>query len=64
MKQLRSLRIPAGTLANRNRARLGLAPADLFRAICQALAQATAKDALGRIASCGYSFCSNALVDW
>ena len=32
-------------------------PADLVRAIGQALAQVTAQDALGWFASCGYSFC-------
>jgi transposase len=32
-------------------------PADLLRAIGQALAQVTAQDALGWFASCGYSFC-------
>ncbi len=32
-------------------------PADLIRAIGQALAQVTAKDALGWFVSCGYSFC-------
>jgi transposase len=32
-------------------------PADLVRAIGQALAQVTASDALGWFASCGYSFC-------
>jgi transposase len=32
-------------------------PADLLRAIGQALAQVTAKDALGWFVSCGYSFC-------
>jgi transposase len=32
-------------------------PADLVRAIGQALAQVTAKDALGWFVSCGYSFC-------
>jgi transposase len=32
-------------------------PADLIRAIGQALAQVTASDALGWFASCGYSFC-------
>ena len=32
-------------------------PADLVRAIGQALAEVTAKDALGWFASCGYSFC-------
>jgi transposase len=32
-------------------------PADLVEAIGQALAQITAKDALGWFASCGYSFC-------
>lgn len=31
--------------------------ADLVRAIGQALAEVTAKDALGWFASCGYSFC-------
>jgi transposase len=31
--------------------------ADLVRAIGQALAQVTAKDALGWFVSCGYSFC-------
>jgi transposase len=32
-------------------------PADLVKAIGQALAQVTAKDALGWFVSCGYSFC-------
>jgi transposase len=32
-------------------------PADLVQAIGQALAQVTAKDALGWFTSCGYSFC-------
>jgi transposase len=32
-------------------------PADLVRAIGQALAQVTAQDALGWFVSCGYSFC-------
>jgi transposase len=32
-------------------------PADLVAAIGQALAQVTARDALGWFASCGYSFC-------
>ena len=32
-------------------------PADLVRAIGHALAQVTAKDALGWFTSCGYSFC-------
>jgi transposase len=32
-------------------------PADLVQAIGQALAQVTAKDALGWFASCSYSFC-------
>jgi len=32
-------------------------PADLVEAIGQALAQVTAKDALGWFVSCGYSFC-------
>lgn len=32
-------------------------PADLVRAIGQALAQVTPKDALGWFVSCGYSFC-------
>ena len=32
-------------------------PADLVRAIGQALAQVTAKDALGWFVPCGYSFC-------
>lgn len=32
-------------------------PADLVRAIGQALARVTAQDALGWFASCGYSFC-------
>lgn len=32
-------------------------PADLVKAIGQALAQVTAQDALGWFASCGYSFC-------
>lgn len=32
-------------------------PVDLVRTIGQALAQVTAKDALGWFVSCGYSFC-------
>jgi hypothetical protein len=32
-------------------------PEDLIGAIGQALAKGTAQDALGRFASCGYSFC-------
>jgi transposase len=32
-------------------------PADLIKAIGQALAKVTAKDALGWFTSCGYSFC-------
>ena len=32
-------------------------PTDLIRAIGQALAQVTAKDALGWFVACGYSFC-------
>ena len=32
-------------------------PADLVKAIGQALAQVTAQDALGWFTSCGYSFC-------
>lgn len=32
-------------------------PADLVKAIGQALAQVTAQDALGWFVSCGYSFC-------
>jgi transposase len=32
-------------------------PADLVRAIGQAMAQVTARDALGWFVSCGYSFC-------